>query len=108
MIFQVIFAPEAEEHGRAILDRRIRRKLFERAEGLIQDPEKQGKPMIDELMGFRSVRAVGQRYRIVYRVLRDKGIVEVVTLGIRKEGSREDVYALAAKLIRQGLAGRRP
>jgi len=51
---------------------------------------------------------VGQRYRLVYRVHRGKGIVEVVCLGIRKEESREDIYTLAVKLIRQGLAGRRP
>jgi mRNA interferase RelE/StbE len=89
--------------GRAISDRRIRQKLFERASELTQDPEKQGKPLTDELAGFRSIRALGQRYRIIYRVFRDKGIVEVTTLGIRNEGSKQDVYTLAAKLIRQGL-----
>ena len=91
-----------------IPDRRIRQKLYEKAQGLAENPELQGKPLTDELSGFRSVRAVGQRYRIVYRVLRDKGIVEIAMLGIRKEGGKQDVYELAAKLIRQGLIGRRP
>ena len=108
MTWQVIILPEAEKMGRAITDLRIRQKLYERAMELAQDPEKQGKPLTDELAGYRSVRAVGQRYRIIYRILRDKGIVEVTTLGIRKEGGKEDIYALAVKLIRQGIAGRRP
>ena len=108
MTFQVIVSPQAVEAGKAISDRRIRRKLYERAMELTQDPEKQGKPMTDELTGYRSVRAVGQRYRIVYRVFREKGIVEEAYLGIRNEGSRQDVYALAAKLIRQGRIGGRP
>ena len=108
MTWQIVILPEAEEMGLAIKDLRIRQKLYERARELTQDPEKQGKPLTDELAGFRSVRAVGQRYRIIYRVLRDKGIVEVAMLGVRKEGSKEDVYTLASKLIRQGLAGKRP
>ena len=105
MTWQVHLSPQANEAGRSIADRRIRQKLYERLTGLAQDPEKQGKPLTEELSGFRSVRAVGQRYRIVYHVIREKGIVEVAMLGLRKEGSKQDVYELAAKLIRQGLAG---
>ena len=108
MTWQVAITAEAREMGRAISDRRIRQKLYERAMGLSQDPEKQGKPLTDELSGFRSIRAMGQRYRIVYRVHREEGIVEVAFLGIRKAGSKQDVYALALKLIRQGLTGGRP
>ncbi len=107
MTFRVVVSPQAEEAGRSIPDRRIRQKLYERAMSLSQEPEKQGKPLTDELSGFRSIRAVGQRYRIVYRVHREEGIVEVAFLGIRKTGSKQDVYALALKLIRQGLSGGR-
>jgi mRNA interferase RelE/StbE len=46
---------------------------------------------------------VGQRYRIVYRVERSIVTVVVVAAGIRKEGSREDIYRVAARLIRLGL-----
>ena len=108
MSWEVTFSPQAEAAGRAIADRRIRQKLYERAVGLAQDPEKQGKPLTDELAGFRNVRAVGQRYRIVYRVDCEKGTVGILMLGLRNEGSKQDVYVLAEKLIRQGLAGRRP
>src|SRR6266853_37518 len=47
--------------------------------------------------GYRSVRAVGQRYRIIYRVERTLVTVVVVAAGIRKAGSREDIYRVAAK-----------
>ncbi len=88
---------------RKIADRRIREKLAGANDGLAADPELQGKPLGDDLAGYRSVRAVGQRYRIIYRVERSAVVVVVVAAGIRKEGSREDVYRVAAKLIRLGL-----
>lgn len=56
-----------------------------------------------EFQGLRSLRAVGQRYRIIYRVDRGRVVVLVVAMGIRKEGSRKDVYELARKLIRLRL-----
>ena len=86
-----------------ISDRRIQEKLLERMTALAGDPELQGKPLGDDLAGYRSVRAMGQRYRVIYRVERAAVVVVVVAAGIRKEGSREDVYRVAAKLIRLGL-----
>ena len=67
------------------------------------EPEKQGKPLSDELAGYRSIRAVGQRYRILYTIEDQKVTVIVVTLGIRKEGDKKDVYEQARKLARRGL-----
>jgi mRNA interferase RelE/StbE len=87
----------------AIADRRIREKLAEVIDRLESDPELRGKPLDDDLAGYRSVRAVGQRYRIVYRVERTLVTVVVVAAGIRKTGSREDIYRVAAKLVRLGL-----
>ena len=86
-----------------IADRRIQDKLLERMTALANDPELQGKPLGDDLAGYRSIRAVGQRYRIIYRVERSIVTVVVVAAGIRKEGSREDIYRVAEKLIRLGL-----
>ncbi len=48
------------------------------------------------------MRAIGQRYRIIYRVEREKVVVVVIALGIRKEGDRADIYQIAVKLIRSG------
>jgi mRNA interferase RelE/StbE len=64
---------------------------------------KGGKPLVGDLKGYRSVRAVGQRYRIIYRVSQLTVTVAVVALGIRKGGSRDDIYTLAQKLVKLGL-----
>jgi mRNA interferase RelE/StbE len=86
-----------------IADRRIREKLAEVIDRLESDPELRGKPLDDDLAGYRSVRAAGQRYRIIYRVERTMVTVVVVAADIRKAGSREDIYRVAAKLVRLGL-----
>ena len=86
-----------------ITDIRVRDNLFERIEELAKDPEDQGKPLRNELSGLRCVRAIGQRYRIVFRVERERVIVFVVAVGIRKEGDRSDIYQIAARLMRSGL-----
>lgn len=88
---------------REISDRRIQEKILERMTALADEPDLQGKPLDDDLAGYRSIRAVGQRYRIIYRVERAVVTVIVVAAGIRKEGSRDDIYRVAAKLIRLGL-----
>ena len=86
-----------------ISDRRVREKIRDVIDALAVEPELRGKPLIADLKGYRSVRAVGQRYRIVYRVERSVVTVTVVAAGLRKEGSREDIYALVRRLIKLGL-----
>ena len=103
MIFQIEITPIALGMIDKIQDRRIRAKIIETIDGLAEDPEKKGKPLIAELDGYHSVRAVGQRYRIIYRIDNDKVVVLVVAAGIRREGDRKDIYALAKKLIRARL-----
>jgi mRNA interferase RelE/StbE len=63
----------------------------------------QGKPLLGELDGFYSIRAVGQRYRIIYTIEQNQVTVTVVALAIRKDGSKQDVYTLAKKLLKLGL-----
>jgi mRNA interferase RelE/StbE len=93
----------AEIQLAAIKDRRAQEGLRSSLRRLEYEPELQGKPLIDELVDYRSVRAVGQRYRIIYKVDGEQVTVLVVTLGIRKDGDKKDVYNLAKKLIRLGL-----
>jgi mRNA interferase RelE/StbE len=101
--WQVIITPQARKHLAAITDRRIQEKMKASLRRLEYEPEVQGKPLSDELAGLLSVRAVGQRYRIIYKVDENRVIVFVVALGIRKEGDKKDAYALAKKLARLGL-----
>ena len=98
MTWHVFLTREAEEMLLAIRDRRVRKLLHSRAMKLQNSPEQQGKPLIGELTGLRSIRAVGQRYRIIYEIDDSRQEVWVVTLGIRKEGNRGDVYEIASRL----------
>lgn len=104
MKYTVSLTLEAKKMLAAIADKRVQSKLVDRMELLSQEPEKQGKALLSSLSGYRSVRAVGQRYRIIYTV--DKNIVTVlvVAVGLRKENDRSDVYQLAKKLIQKRLA----
>ncbi len=86
-----------------VSDRRVREKIRDRIDDLAAEPEKQGKPLTGELSGYRSLRAVGQRYRIIYQVEKNKVLVFVIALGIRKKGSKADIYELAKKLLRLRL-----
>lgn len=103
MNWQVELTKFALKQLQGIKDNRVRENLFERIEGLAKDPENQGKPLRNELSGLRSARAIGQRYRIIFRVERERVIVIVVALGIRKDGDRSDIYQIAARLMRSGF-----
>ena len=87
----------------ALPDQRIRRLISQRVDQLAKSPDQQGKPLVGELAGFRTVRAVGQRCRIVYRVERREVVVVIVAVGKRKAGDKGDIYELAKKLLKQGL-----
>lgn len=105
MKWQVIILPVAEQLLAAIRDTRIRQSINKRISRLENDPQKQGKPLSDELAGYRSIQSIGQRYRIIYKVEVERVVVVVVALGIRKEGDKKDVYELAKRLARLGLLG---
>ena len=103
MRWQVGLTPHARVMLEAIQDRRVRDKIRDRIDGLAEELEEQGKPLTGELTGYRSLRAVGQRYRIIYRIEEGKVLVLVMALGVRKEGSGKDIYVLAQKLLRLRL-----
>ena len=101
--YRVVISPTALKMLRGISDRRIRRQLADRISALTVDPEKQGRPLVGELAGYRSVGTAGRRYRVIYRVDRDEIVVLVMALGRRREGDRRDIYALAQRLLRLRL-----
>jgi mRNA interferase RelE/StbE len=103
MSWRINITPTAIRMLTGITDRRIREKIIAVIDRLAEEPEKQGKAMLGELAGFRSIRAVGQRYRIIYTVKNEEIIVVVVAVGIRRDGGRDDIYNLTKKLLRLGL-----
>ncbi|MBI2001264.1 MAG: type II toxin-antitoxin system RelE/ParE family toxin [candidate division NC10 bacterium] len=101
--YRVVLTPTARSMLAAIKVRRIQEKIREKIDGLARDPDLHGKPLLGELTGLRGVRAVAQRYRIIYRVHQDRVEVLVVAIGLRREGHREDIYRLAQRLLRLKL-----
>ncbi len=90
--YNIRLTPLALEMLSEIKDQRHLQKLRERIDKLKSNPEQQGKALTDNLKGYRSVRAVGQRYRIIYQVKQNEILVLIVGIGLRKAGSSQDVY----------------
>jgi len=101
--YGIEITPVALEMLRGMKDRRVARQIVQRIDRLGDDPEKQGKPLLGELSGYRSVRAAGQRYRVIYRIQDTSVIVVIVAVGIRKEGDKKDIYKLVQKMIQLNL-----
>ena len=103
MTWRISITPVAMRMLADISDRRIRDKIVTVIDRLAEEPEKQGKPLLGELSGLRSARAVGQRYRVLYAIKGQEVVVVVVAIGIRRDGAKDDIYALAKKLFRLRL-----
>lgn len=125
MSYRIELTEAAREDLKDIQDQRSQKAIATKIDDLKTEPEKRGKSLTDDLKGYYSVRAAGQRYRIVYRVkvtelkptektesLRQVSksnqknsspamdrVVTVVVIGIRKEGSKQDAYAIARKRL---------
>ena len=100
MKWQILLTPTALKLLSDISDRRIREKIGAVIDRLTEDPEKQGKALLGELAGFRTVRAVGQRYRVIYQIRGNEIVVVIVAVGIHRDGVKDDIYNLAKKLFR--------
>jgi mRNA interferase RelE/StbE len=101
--YSIQFTEASKAALASIPDKRIQQGILTRIAKLKDEPEKQGKALIGSLDGYRSVRAVAQRYRIIYRIEADDILVIVIMLGLRKEGDKKDVYNLAKKLLKAGV-----
>jgi mRNA interferase RelE/StbE len=88
-----------------VTDRRVRKSLLDRADTLVAEPERKGKALVGELAGYRSLRAVGQRYRIVYEVDEPSKVVHIVAAALRRQGSKRDVYELLTRVFGRPSGG---
>lgn len=88
----------------AKLDNKSQQQVLQKIEVLKQYPLKVGKPLKGNLQDYRSIRAVGQRYRIIYQVKENKIEVIIVAVGIRRDGDKKrDIYELMKKYLKIGL-----
>jgi mRNA interferase RelE/StbE len=78
------------------LPKNVLTTFIDRLKTLATNPE-HGKPLQADLKMYRSVRL--GRYRIVHRYDRENDIVWVLAVGIRKEGSKQDIYRRVAKFL---------
>ncbi|MBZ8182789.1 type II toxin-antitoxin system RelE family toxin [Oscillatoria salina] len=101
MDYEIEIIPLAIKLLAKIKDQREQKLLRKKIEKLKQEPEKQGKPLTGQFKGYRSVRAVGQRYRIIYRIDKNRIIVVIIGVGMRQEGSRQDVYEVVGRLLEE-------
>ena len=86
------------------LDNKSRQQILEKIELLKTEPLKVGKPLKGNLQEYRSIRSVGQRYRIIYQVKEKEVEVIVVAVGIRRDGDKKtDIYELMKKYVKIGL-----
>ena len=106
--YEVLWTETAVQMLTGVSDRRIQQQLFDVSKRLQHEPEKQGKPLREDLLGYRSLRVAGQRYRLVDSIDSEASRVHVVAAGLRRAGAREDVYELAQKMVRLGLAAGPP
>jgi mRNA interferase RelE/StbE len=79
------------------------RHILAKLESLKAEPVLMGKALEGPLKEFRSVRAAGQRYRIIYKIIDEEVIVIVIAVGVRKEGDKKDIYQLMKKYLKTGL-----
>lgn len=100
MKYRITFTPQAVKNLKGIKDQRVQAKIYDAIESLSPEPEKRGKPLVGELAGLYSLRAVGQRYRIIYKIEKSKILIIVIAVGVRREKEPSDIYALAQKLVR--------
>lgn len=101
--WEVVILSYAKAQMREIKDRRIQNKIIVALRRLAYSPEQQGKQLAEELVEWYSVRAVNQHYRILYHLKEDIGIIFVLSIGMRKEGDKNDIYMQTKKYLRQGL-----
>ena len=88
----------------AKLDNKSQQQIMEKIEVLKEYPLKVGKPLKGNLQDYRSIRSVGQRYRIIYQVKETEVEVIVVAVGIRRDGDKKnDIYELMKKYVKIGL-----
>ena len=88
------------------IESNARSQIISKIDQLAMEPKLLGKPLVGPLKEFRSVRAAGQRYRIIYQVKDETILVLVVAVGMRKAGDKKDIYELMKKFVKTGILGK--
>lgn len=96
MNYQIFYSPDSvKDIGR--LDKR-QKDLIRKVILKVSQFPLIGKPLRDEFSGFYSQRT--SRFRIIYTINNEKQRIDIHRIGLRKEGSKKDIYKLFEKYIR--------
>jgi len=90
--YDVKISLNAKECLRNISDKVVLTNIKEEIKSLSGSPQIKGKALGRKLKGYRRLRL--SRYRIIYKVIESKALVVIASVGIEKEGDREDVYKM--------------
>jgi len=97
--FTVELSDAAQEDLTAIRDRKVVQDITNGLLRLEVEPAKRGKSLKVELKGYYSVRLARQRYRAVYSVAVQQGVVTVIVIALRRAGSKDDPYKVAKRRL---------
>jgi len=70
------------------IDSKTRAQIIYKIDLLKEDPNLRGRQLKGILKEYRSIRAAGQRYRIIYKIKEDEILVLIISVGIRKDGDK--------------------
>jgi mRNA interferase RelE/StbE len=97
--YPIQIAPTGYRSLRDLKDKKTRRQIAKGIDGLGLASERQGKALVGPIEGVPSVRAVRDRFRVLYDVDKSARLVSVLLVGERSPGPDADIYALAKKLL---------
>jgi mRNA-degrading endonuclease RelE of RelBE toxin-antitoxin system len=99
MICRVVLTEEAQQKLSGVRNPVIREQIIKRIEVLIDHPEA-GKSLRGILAPYRLLRIGRNRYRIIYRFIKDEALVIMITIGLRKEKDFGEVYKSLERLVK--------
>lgn len=82
-MYEIIYHPLVAEDFKKILKHDLRKIIAAILKKLRIDPFAYGKALSGELKGYFRLR-VGQ-YRVIYRIEKERVVVEIIKIGIRKD-----------------------
>lgn len=98
---RIVITQEAEKNLTALRNPVILEQVTNRIDVLKNNPET-GKPLRGILAGYRSLSAARNRYRIIYRYIKEESLVVIIAIGLRKGKDFADVYKALQRSITTG------
>jgi mRNA interferase RelE/StbE len=98
--YRLSISETAMEMIHSIKNPKIIDNLKETLIKLTDSPLKQAKPLSGDLKRYFSKRFYFQRYRIIFHIDRNLKEIQIDGVGIRREGSKDDIYNLMKHLIK--------